>query len=837
MDNPKYKFETDETLVALTLLGKTIAYEKLVVRYQNTVINRAQHITGSRFMAEDAAQDAFVSAWLKLDKLRDPSKFGAWVCRIAQNYAKNMLIKYRDNVSLEELEGLEYETGAAVFESHDQSENIAELHDSISKLPEKVGNIIRLHYFEGLSIAEIAARMLIPEGTVKWHLSEGRKKLRKELGEMNENNTFVKRVMEKVEELKLWRLKKNTEGLREAYEDLLRDIDKMPESHEKSSALADTLKIGWWNFSDTHSDELFERMKQAALDSRNEEVMDAVALIEFEKVPKGKERIEFMRDKLLPWLKENNFRKAQGSVWYWLAYECFEIGESENGFSALENVTDILTPADVYYSNAISAKRGETYAKGRSRNDLTFHINTVADEFRYIDGELRFWSQPGYRIGGYYNYDEKPNYLFYNIARCDRYLFPSTMKPGDMMTSQSGEELKYISDSETIETPCGTFEGCILWQCKTEKYTYRTWCKPDIGIVRADTISDDKTEVRTLKEYTIIGGKGMVPYCAGNRWVYGGDYNGKVIDFELIFEVTHADDFSVIFNYDWHIERKGYDENDWEDMVHSIKHSYVVEENGSEKLADASHNMECAIKAAKTPYEKTYALIMSDVLNRIYATDTDYNPNATEKGYRNFFSKLELLHDSGRIKLDFDWKTSFEWKDRVSGAGVPLLFNGVYEILDYCIALYDEKWKPGYSDTVNLKTFGDDITTQIACEEVPSVTTPAGTFENCLIVKTDTAGFKGGMSYIGGKMEYYFAPNIGIVRAVSHFANGDSCTYDLTEYKGTGEGMMPIADGMFRRYEAQGLKEGFVGKTEYTYCEHNGKIYIFQNKTGVKKLK
>ena len=36
-------------------------------------------------MAEDAAQDAFVTAWMKLNVLQDPKKYGAWVCRIAKN--------------------------------------------------------------------------------------------------------------------------------------------------------------------------------------------------------------------------------------------------------------------------------------------------------------------------------------------------------------------------------------------------------------------------------------------------------------------------------------------------------------------------------------------------------------------------------------------------------------------------------------------------------------------------------------------------------------------------------------------------------------------------------
>ena len=83
---------TDQTLVELTLLGDTDAYEALVRRHQGRVLSRAKWITGSDFMAEDAAQDAFVTAWMKLNTLKSPERFGPWVCTIAKNCAKNMVI-------------------------------------------------------------------------------------------------------------------------------------------------------------------------------------------------------------------------------------------------------------------------------------------------------------------------------------------------------------------------------------------------------------------------------------------------------------------------------------------------------------------------------------------------------------------------------------------------------------------------------------------------------------------------------------------------------------------------------------------------------------------------
>lgn len=176
-----YRNESDETLVMLTLAGEQSAYETLVVRHQRAVMASAVSVTHNQHMAEDASQDAFVTAWMKLDTLQDGRKFSAWVCRIAKNCALNMVRRFRSYLPFEALENLAFddEQRQNPAELYALAEERDELNESIGKLPQKVGEIIRLHYFEGLSIAEIAGRMRISEGTVKWQLHDGRKRIRK----------------------------------------------------------------------------------------------------------------------------------------------------------------------------------------------------------------------------------------------------------------------------------------------------------------------------------------------------------------------------------------------------------------------------------------------------------------------------------------------------------------------------------------------------------------------------------------------------------------------------------------------------------------------------------
>lgn len=73
-----YYDKDDSTLVQMTLLGDDAAFQELVVRYERTVQRTAYHVTGCRFSAEDAAQDAFVSAWMNLSALRESKKFKTW---------------------------------------------------------------------------------------------------------------------------------------------------------------------------------------------------------------------------------------------------------------------------------------------------------------------------------------------------------------------------------------------------------------------------------------------------------------------------------------------------------------------------------------------------------------------------------------------------------------------------------------------------------------------------------------------------------------------------------------------------------------------------------------
>lgn len=172
----EYLEQSTENLVLMTLAGRQRAYEALVLRYERMVIAAANQIVKSEYMAQDAAQDAFVTAWLKLDTLAAPEKFGPWVAKIAKNSALRMLEKFRDYIDIDSFTGYESCFAVPFEDSLSIGEDYTELHNSINLLSNKVKKVICLYYFEGLSIARIAAQMSVSEGTVKRQLHDGRKK-------------------------------------------------------------------------------------------------------------------------------------------------------------------------------------------------------------------------------------------------------------------------------------------------------------------------------------------------------------------------------------------------------------------------------------------------------------------------------------------------------------------------------------------------------------------------------------------------------------------------------------------------------------------------------------
>ena len=793
-------------------------------------------------MAEDAAQDAFVTAWMKLDTLKEPQKFGSWVCKIAKNCALNMLSRYRDFLPLDLVDNLSFTADQAEDPArlYAQNEENRELHGTISKLPQRVGQIVRMYYFEDLSISEIAEKMCISTGTVKWQLHDGRKRIRKELCAMNEkwNDTLVMRVMKKVDEIKVWQFKNNKNGFEKVYSDVIADIEELPESSHKYHALADVLMRGWWWLPGEKNDALFSRIRDAAERGKNDEVMEFIVSREDAQVYGG-ERIEFIRDKQIPRLEAAGFVRATAREYFWLGHYYFGSGKIDEGRAAYGKASKLLSGAELYGAFAPCAQELEERLVGElsEKDPKRYRAMAGAAEIKFFDGATRFWTDVVMNNGDLISYDMLSPNILRNSSRCDGHFFHS-LGVGKMLTGSDGTTLTFESDSVTVETPCGTFDDCELWVTKHSdhrgKHVFRSYYKSGVGIVRHESEIDGYTDTRVLCSYKVTG-DGRLPLVCGNSWEYAPVDTDGALRSQLKINVSFADTSYAVTTMSFYIERLRYDENSWLDMIEQMRNEYWHTVKGAQKLCDVSHVIKRVQELASTPMEKAHTKAACSVMSRIMETSREITPGATSDGHWNFFSKNALERENGTIRKTHDPRWSFEWK---CDPNEILLYNDIYGILqDSAGCIWSDEWQIGATPIVEYMLWGTHpVKTRIVCEDGGTVSTAAGTFDNCLKLSLDISGLDNGLSYRAGKKEYYFARGIGIVRTVNEYRDGTCLgVYELTSYEGTGEGFMPIENGMIRHYDAVSATDGYVGAAEYTYAESaTGEIYVFSDRTGIR---
>lgn len=167
--------------------GHEAAFAELVRRYRGPVFRLAVSVLGQEFApeAEDVAQDVMLRVHHALPSFRGEAKFGTWVYRIAFNQALNVKarVRYRaPHVSDEVLEAIPSPDRGQDDQLQDVRRRQAVL-ACVSELPEVYQSALRLHYWLGAGMNEIAVMLDAPENTVKSYLHRARRLLHTMLSE------------------------------------------------------------------------------------------------------------------------------------------------------------------------------------------------------------------------------------------------------------------------------------------------------------------------------------------------------------------------------------------------------------------------------------------------------------------------------------------------------------------------------------------------------------------------------------------------------------------------------------------------------------------------------
>jgi len=175
-------YAADETqLVIQSQNGDRNAFSELVRIHAQGVRNIIYRMCGDAQLAEDAAQETFIRAWLNLSNYRPQTPLRNWLYRIAVNAGTDMLRREK-HILPDDIEDLHLTDGRPGPESFvSQRERTILVKQAILSLPEASRAVLVLREYEGLSYQEISSTLDIPIGTVMSRLNYARRLLKEKL--------------------------------------------------------------------------------------------------------------------------------------------------------------------------------------------------------------------------------------------------------------------------------------------------------------------------------------------------------------------------------------------------------------------------------------------------------------------------------------------------------------------------------------------------------------------------------------------------------------------------------------------------------------------------------
>ncbi len=186
----------ESALIHAAQSGDLEAFNRLVLAYQDMLYNQAYRVIGEPDAAEDATQEAFISAFRKLHTYRGGS-FKSWLLRIVTNACYDELRRRKSKpvapLEPQNQDGEEFESPVWMIdpgESPEESLQRRELAGAIQRCLDNLSTdfriVVVLVDVQGLDYAEVAKVLETPLGTVKSRLARARRKMQNCLRQLRE---------------------------------------------------------------------------------------------------------------------------------------------------------------------------------------------------------------------------------------------------------------------------------------------------------------------------------------------------------------------------------------------------------------------------------------------------------------------------------------------------------------------------------------------------------------------------------------------------------------------------------------------------------------------------
>jgi RNA polymerase sigma-70 factor (ECF subfamily) len=171
------KSDPDFRLVQKARSGHSIAFGKLVEKYQDRILDLVYDFTGDYDKSKDIAQDVFLKVFVKISSFEGKSSFATWLYRVTINTCLDDLRKTKKKSFLifsnsDEMDKIEDKSLA------DDSE-VPDIDLKMNKLSKQQRTAILLRFYNDMTIAEISQIMECSDNTVRTHIYRAVEKLKK----------------------------------------------------------------------------------------------------------------------------------------------------------------------------------------------------------------------------------------------------------------------------------------------------------------------------------------------------------------------------------------------------------------------------------------------------------------------------------------------------------------------------------------------------------------------------------------------------------------------------------------------------------------------------------
>jgi len=171
MNTLRLREDNERAVVEAACRGDSKALAGLYERYYATMVWVAYSVLLDRGLAEDAAQQAFATACVKMPSLRQPDRFGSWLAAICRNAAQDMARVRRRDAALQKTAVTE-EPVQGNSDGFDRA-----VKEAVDNLPSMYREVVVLHYYSGMSYSQIESVLNISGDRVKGRLARARRRI------------------------------------------------------------------------------------------------------------------------------------------------------------------------------------------------------------------------------------------------------------------------------------------------------------------------------------------------------------------------------------------------------------------------------------------------------------------------------------------------------------------------------------------------------------------------------------------------------------------------------------------------------------------------------------